>query len=278
MKTHTLALLILLSLLAPAMAQTVADSQKQALTKYPELAKEGSGLHTQFMALYRQAKESNQQLLDDPNWPMILAEKASALSTQPAPPKTEEAASPATPANDAILKRAKQFGLDLSKPLPDVTGPGKSGGFLGMPWGTPPDIANAVMLTRKETALNARESTPAQLFYTGGTFNEYKVGGITLTFVDGGLCEANVLFSDADSNSGVWSDLCTAYKNKYGPAGFGNEHNEIAVWRFQNVGRKIEEISLMYRGYGNILITYSNPALAKKADEVRKSKLGTKDL
>lgn len=90
------ALLSLFSLLAPAMAQTVADSQKQALTKYPELAKEGSGLHTQFMALYRQAKESNQQLLDDPNWPMILAEKASDLiakERQPAiAPKPAEVA------------------------------------------------------------------------------------------------------------------------------------------------------------------------------------------
>ena len=99
------ALLTLFSLLASAMAQTAADSQKQALAKYPQLAQEGSALHTQFMLLYRQAKETNQQLLHDPNWPMILAEKASNIAAS----KTQDSSkiTPEKPAAATVKEPAE---------------------------------------------------------------------------------------------------------------------------------------------------------------------------
>ena len=74
-------LLLFLTLLAaaplPARSQTVADAQKQALAKYPELGREGSPLHTQFKSLYTAAKQSDPTLLSNPNWPLILADRAS---------------------------------------------------------------------------------------------------------------------------------------------------------------------------------------------------------
>ena len=74
-----IAFVILTALLQPASAQTVADAQKQALTKYPELARVGSPLNAKFVELYRQAKESNSMLLNNPSWPLALADRASNL-------------------------------------------------------------------------------------------------------------------------------------------------------------------------------------------------------
>ncbi len=91
-------------------AQTVAESQKQAVAKYPELAKQGSALHTQFLDLLKQAKDAKEPLLDDPNWPMILADKVSdqiAKERQPAiAPKPPEVA-PIDPDVAASLDKSK---------------------------------------------------------------------------------------------------------------------------------------------------------------------------
>jgi hypothetical protein len=79
-----LLLLIILSVMPCALsAQTVADAQLQATTKYPALAQQGSPLNAKFLALYNEAKQTNPTLLTDPNWPMILADRAAALP-QPA--------------------------------------------------------------------------------------------------------------------------------------------------------------------------------------------------
>ena len=81
-------LLLLITLFAmPTVisAQTVADSQRQATTKYPALVHQGSPLHTKFLALYNEAKQSNPALLKDPNWPMILADRAAGPDGPPPP-------------------------------------------------------------------------------------------------------------------------------------------------------------------------------------------------
>lgn len=63
---------------APAAAPlTVADAQKQAMAKYPDLAKAGTPLHTKFLDLYNEAKAKN--ALSDPSWPLLLALRASSL-------------------------------------------------------------------------------------------------------------------------------------------------------------------------------------------------------
>lgn len=81
-------LLLLITLFAMPFvisAQTVADSQRQATTKYPALAQQGSPLNTKFLALYNDAKQTNPALLTNPNWPMILADRAAAAAAAPQP-------------------------------------------------------------------------------------------------------------------------------------------------------------------------------------------------
>jgi len=77
MLNSALILIVLIVTATMASAQTVADAQRQATTKYPALAQEGSVIHSRFLALYNDAKQNNPKLLLDPNWPMILADRAS---------------------------------------------------------------------------------------------------------------------------------------------------------------------------------------------------------
>ena len=191
-------------------------------------------------------------------------------------PKIQKAKTPYTATNN-ILDLGKQLGLDLSRPLPDVTGTGKSGGFLGMPWGTPPSIVKFVILARKDSALS-NESTPTSLIFTGGRFNDYHAG-MYFTFVDAGLASVIIDFSvsgDTNSDAAFFSDLVTSYRNKY-----GKPEKEIgkkgAVWVFQNAAEKNEAIVLSHSELG-ISANYSRPDLIKNAEELRKSKLGTKEL
>jgi hypothetical protein len=76
MKNILAASLLLLATSTILSGQTVADSQRQALAKYPALAQEGSPLHGKFLALYNDAKQNNPKLLSDSNWPIILADRA----------------------------------------------------------------------------------------------------------------------------------------------------------------------------------------------------------
>ncbi len=62
-------------------AQTVADSQRKAALKYPELSKAGSALNTKFIALVNEAKQIYPASLNDPNWPMILADRAAGVAS-----------------------------------------------------------------------------------------------------------------------------------------------------------------------------------------------------
>lgn len=98
MKNILAASLLLLATATILSGQTVADSQRQALAKYPALAQEGSPLHAKFLALYNDAKQNNPKLLSDSNWPIILAD------------------------------RAAQPGIDPAKPAPDVVALGKVAG------------------------------------------------------------------------------------------------------------------------------------------------------
>jgi hypothetical protein len=88
-----------------AQAQTVADAQKEAVVKYPDLAIEGSPLHTKFLELYHQAQNSDPTLLSNPDWPLILSDKAYALlaveNSPPAPSAAPSAIPSPTPAPSA---------------------------------------------------------------------------------------------------------------------------------------------------------------------------------
>lgn len=73
----TMLLAVIFAMLPVALtAQDAADSQRQAIVKYPAIAKAGSPLNTRFVTLYNDAKEYNPALLSTPNWPIILADRA----------------------------------------------------------------------------------------------------------------------------------------------------------------------------------------------------------
>ena len=44
-----------------------------------DLAREGSPINVKFVELYRQAKQSNAALLNNPGWPLTLADQAAGL-------------------------------------------------------------------------------------------------------------------------------------------------------------------------------------------------------
>jgi hypothetical protein len=91
-RTWIFAVMLIAALLSAATAQTVDDATRKAVAKYPDLVRDGSPLHEEFLKLYHEAQEFNPTLLSDPDWPIILSDSASALVTvNPAP-----SASPAT--------------------------------------------------------------------------------------------------------------------------------------------------------------------------------------
>ncbi len=93
-----------------ATAQTVADAQRKAVARYPDLARESSPFHAKFMELFQDAKRTSPALLNDPNWPMALAEKVSTmLATQTAQPPVSSAAAP-TPAELEEIEKAASRG------------------------------------------------------------------------------------------------------------------------------------------------------------------------
>ena len=111
MKTLPLvALFILLSLLSPSMAQTVADSQKQAVTKYPALSREGTPIHTKFLSLVTEMKEQNPAFFNAPSWPMTLADRAASAIKAEADAAAKKAAQVKAEA-DAAVKQAAQEAL-----------------------------------------------------------------------------------------------------------------------------------------------------------------------
>jgi hypothetical protein len=58
-----------------AWSQTVAEAQKKALAKHPDLGREGSPFHTKFLSLYKEIKEKEPKFLSNPSWPIVLADR-----------------------------------------------------------------------------------------------------------------------------------------------------------------------------------------------------------
>ncbi|MEI6806854.1 MAG: hypothetical protein WCK49_10190 [Myxococcaceae bacterium] len=59
-------------------AQDAAEWQRQAVVTYPDLAKEGSPIHTKFLSLYNELKQNDPQFFDNPKWPTLIADRAMA--------------------------------------------------------------------------------------------------------------------------------------------------------------------------------------------------------
>jgi hypothetical protein len=232
--------------------QAVSRSQAEAVREFPALAQPGSEFNRRFVERFKSLKAAGDSLLKRDDWPEVLAKEVG----------VEYGVAPVSPVAASTPTAMPYFRSDASQ----------LGGFMGMAWGTPMDKAKALMLSREGTTFDTAESTDMELCFTGGTFSGYAVQGIILTFYEGGLCEAAVLFSPSSTDEAEFSDLQTALEKKYGNAE-GNVYSQLARWEFPN-GK--EELSLILGS--SLGLTYSNLPLAAKAEEVRKQKLGTKDL
>jgi len=59
-----------------AKTEASQQSQRLATAKYPDLKNKASSFHAKFTELYGAAKSDGKGLLDDPNWPMVVADMA----------------------------------------------------------------------------------------------------------------------------------------------------------------------------------------------------------
>ena len=71
-------LCVLVFALVPALAfsEDAAVWQQRAIAKYPDLAREGTPIHTRFLALMTEAKEKEPTLFKTESWPVLLADRA----------------------------------------------------------------------------------------------------------------------------------------------------------------------------------------------------------
>lgn len=86
-----------------ASAQDTAGWQRRAIAKYPDLAKEGTPIHTKYLALVAELKDKQPTFFNAPSWPVTLADRAAAdlkAETAAKKAKAEEAAKQA--ARDAL--------------------------------------------------------------------------------------------------------------------------------------------------------------------------------
>jgi len=201
MKTRTLAsvLVLIAAFLLPATGQTVADAQNQAVTKYPDLAREGSALHTKFLELYRNAQQSDPTLLANPNWPLILADKASAVlattstpasPSTPPPPEPPPNAEPPSAPGQATITGA--FGRKLG----DIFDPTTAIGTGALTDGTP--------MYQFQPDKPFRSFTSYFLLITPATHKVYAIWGI-------GPC------ANTESGKKEQALLMELLKQKYGP-------------------------------------------------------------
>lgn len=110
--TIVIAMMCALQISSAAQTVTVEDAKKQAIAKYPDISRKGTPLNAKFVELYNEARTSNASLLNDPNWPVILADKAAALvaktpatpgaATPPVPPAPKPAGPPEPPPADDL--------------------------------------------------------------------------------------------------------------------------------------------------------------------------------
>jgi hypothetical protein len=54
---------------------SAGEAQRAAVSKYPDLGVAGSPFHTRFMAEYYRLRRDNPNVLNTPDWPMVLADK-----------------------------------------------------------------------------------------------------------------------------------------------------------------------------------------------------------
>jgi len=107
---------------APTGGGDVASWQRRAIATYPDLAKDGTPLHTRFLALVAERKEKEPTFFKTPSWPVILADQAAAALQTEAAAAAKQAATDAMWSNKHTLIEVKTDRLAfLDKPF-SVTG------------------------------------------------------------------------------------------------------------------------------------------------------------
>jgi len=103
MKWGLRATLVLALAVAAHAQQTVADWQREAVRKYPELGQKGSALNGLFVSEYSRLSKEEPAFFSDPQWPMILARECegqlkpgSAAESSPSPAIAVSQATPST--------------------------------------------------------------------------------------------------------------------------------------------------------------------------------------
>jgi hypothetical protein len=66
---------------AAQLASRVAQAQRTAIAKYPDLAVAGSEINSRFVFRYKRLLAEHSARLQDPSWPMQLADECAAAST-----------------------------------------------------------------------------------------------------------------------------------------------------------------------------------------------------
>ena len=259
MKTSHILTTLFALVLSKACGQTVAEAQRKATVKYPELAREGSPLHNKFIVLYKQAKEKDPAFLTQPNWPLLLADRAAAeIAPQVDPNPTELTKAPQAP------QPAKQV----------VTG------FLDVPWGTTPDKAKEIISQRQSVVFNAEESDEHNLIFAGGTFADFPVEMLALQFVDRQFYHGVVNIKPNLPLKTAWEDLVSGLTKKYGEGKVisnASKDHLFASWAFPDPKSPEVKITCIL-GNGLVGLSYANLPLQIKAEAERKSRIKTKDF
>lgn len=180
----------------------------------------------------------------------------------------------------AVLKKTAPKASPSTTPV----WPKGPGGFLGMPWGTPPHIARKVMESRQGVSFDSNETSPESLIFAGGTFFEHPVDFTYLTFLDSKLIDGTIAFKFTGHMEGLFSVMLDALTAKYGQ-GKGFVTSGRIEWKFPDAERP-EEVSLYITSdkrdvlitYGILLSPEQTELLRRQKEEKRKKKDGTNDL
>ena len=110
--------LVLCVFLCTSYGQTTeADFQSQAVLSYPDLVVKGSAFNQAFVQLYQRPKAEGDPELQQPNWPLLLAnEVAASLGVKSAAPNAVAQATPQAPQPNLVQERMNNYVNPLDAP------------------------------------------------------------------------------------------------------------------------------------------------------------------
>src|SRR6266496_4835781 len=104
------------------------------------------------------------------------------------------------------------------------------GGFMNVAWGTSREEAMKIISLRDGVVFDAKESNQNDIYFNGGTFSDFQVHVISLSFVHDRFYSGLVVVKPKPAVQDTWIDLCTGLTKKYGPEGWSDGVD--AIWKF----------------------------------------------